>query len=94
MSLLTLDEARRAVVTSGRRLLRRCDTGDQFTVAVMLWGAGGLEGLSARDRALADRHRRVLDDVIALGYGAEAADELAGIASAAGFDPDRIDPAA
>ena len=94
MNLLTLDEARQVVVTSAWRLLRRCETRNELAIAAMLWGAGTLEGLSVRDRVLAGRHRRVLDGVIALGYGAEAADELAGISSAQGFDADSIDPAA
>jgi hypothetical protein len=94
MNLLTLDEARQVVVTSAWRLLRRGETRNELAIAAMLCGAGALEGLSVRDRVLAERHRRVLDEVIALGYGAEAADELAGISSAQGFDADSIDPTA
>jgi len=90
MNVLSLDEARLAIVTSARRLLRRCATDDPFTVVCMLWGAG-LEHLDGRDRTLADRHRQLLDVLIVAGYWAEAADELDGISSAAGLDDGRIE---
>jgi hypothetical protein len=94
MNLLTLDEARterrhldEAATAALRDPKRVGDCGDAV-------GRRRHRGFSVRDRVLAGPHRRVLDEVIALGYGAEAADELAGISSAEGFDADSIDPAA
>jgi hypothetical protein len=91
MTLLTVDEARAHVVTSARRLVERCTTDDPFTISALLWGAGAVEDLDVRDRRLAGRHRQVLDDLNALGYGDVATEELDGISSALGLDEDRFD---
>ncbi len=90
LRLLTLDEAREVVVHSAIRLLERCHTDEPFEVTAMLWGAGTLDRLDPADRALARRHRRVLDTVIELGYGAEIVDELDGVSSSAGLDEGRF----
>ncbi len=85
MTLWTLDEARAAVATSAAAILERtgCDFG---TRAYLVWGAGGMEGLSPVDEVLSRRHRRVLDALIELGYAWVAVEELEGLCSAAGID--------
>jgi hypothetical protein len=88
MTLLTVDEARAHVVASARHVVEHCTTDDPFTISALLWGAGAVDHLAARDRRLAGRHRRVLDELNALGYGDVAADALDGISSALGLDED------
>lgn len=89
MNLLTLDEARTTIATSGLRLVQRCDTTDPSAITAMLHGYSRPK-LTARDRGLVRRHRQTIDHVTALGYAAEANDELDGITSVAGLTPDAI----
>lgn len=92
MTLLTVDEARTRLVISARRLAEQCSNDDPFTISALLWGAGTVaDDLCPRDLRLAARHRRVLDELNAAGYGAVAADELDGISSALGLDDNRFD---
>ncbi len=85
MTLWTLDEARAAVVASAAAILSQaqCDLG---TRAYLVWGAGGIQELSAVDEVLSRRHREVLDAVIDQGYAWAAVEELEGLCSAAGID--------
>ncbi len=53
MNLLTLDEARQAVVVSAGSLLHLAECPDTHRLEQLLWGVGGLDGLSEDDRALA-----------------------------------------
>lgn len=84
MTLLTLDEARAEVCCSAIAILEQahCDLG---TRAHLVWGSGVVDGLSEADRALALRHRAVLDNIIVLGYEGEAIAEIEGCCSAAGL---------
>lgn len=85
--LLTVDEARSALIASAERLLTGADTDDVFHLAAMLWGAGDIPNqLNPHDRRYAERHRRTLDWLIAAGYQGEIVDELDGISSAVGLD--------
>ncbi len=91
MNLLTLDEARRAVVVSVGNLLHLAECRDTHRLEQLLWGVGGLDGLSEDDRALAYAHHRVLKAIEDQGYGWAAAEELEGICSAAGLAEGRRD---
>lgn len=90
MILYTVDEARAAVVASGRRLIAGCRSTDTFVVTALLWGAGDLDDstLDAGDRRLARRHRGVLDRLVDAGYGGDIVDELDGISSMCGLGDD------
>jgi hypothetical protein len=85
--LWTLDEARAAVAASAAAILdhAQCDLG---TRSYLVWGAGGMEGLSPADEVPSRRHRSALDALIELGYAWVAAEELEGLCSAAGIDGD------
>ncbi len=88
---LTIDEARRVVIASAGAVLAYASCGDNRRLEGVLWGRDGFDGQSLADQALARAHRRVLAHVEALGYGAEVADELEGICSAAGLEDGRRD---
>jgi hypothetical protein len=77
--LLTLDEARAAVVRSAARCVAesRCAPSG---LERMLWGQGG--DWSTTDRALAADHRQVLDEVARAGHGWIVAEQVEGIISA------------
>lgn len=83
--LWTLDEARAAVAASAAAVLdhARCDLAGR---AYLVWGAGGMDGLSPADEVLSRRHRWVIDALIELGYAWVAVEELEGLCSAAGID--------
>ena len=91
MMLLTIDEARRLVIASAGAVLAYASCGDNRRLEGVLWGRDGFEGESLPDQALARAHRRVLGHVERLGYGADMADELEGICSAAGLAEGRRD---
>ncbi len=91
MNMLTLDEARRAVVISAGNLLRWAECPDTHRLEQLLWGSDGLDDLSEVDLALAHDHHQVLEAVEAQGYGWAAAEELEGICSAAGLAEGRRD---
>ncbi len=90
--LLTIDEARARISTSALDLVRHCHARHPATVTAMLWGSGDLPGLDRHDTHVAEQHRHVLDDIVALGYLAEAHQQLDGIASAVGLPDGRITP--
>jgi hypothetical protein len=83
--LWTLDEARATVATSATAILDHAQC-DLDTRSYLVWGAGGMEGLSPADEVLSRRHRWVLDALIELGYAWVAVEELKGLCSAAGID--------
>jgi hypothetical protein len=85
MTLWTIDEAREALVASSTMLVEQASC-DANQLCLLLWGAGSIDGLAAGDRVLGMRHRAVLDNIIELGYGSEAVDEIEGVLSAAGLD--------
>ena len=89
--LLTIDEARRVVVASAGAVLAYAACDDNRRLEAVLWGRDDFEGQSLPDQALARAHRRVLATVEALGYGAELAEELEGVCSAAGLEDGRRD---
>lgn len=92
MNLLTLDEARRAVVVSAGSLVFLAECSNSHRLEQLLWGGdGGLDDLSEDDRALAHAHYRVLKAVEDQGYGWAAAEELEGICSAVGLAEGRRD---
>ncbi len=91
MNMFSLDEARRAVVVSAGNLLHLAECPDTHRLEQLLWGAGGLEGLSEDDRALAHAHQRVLKAIEDQDYGWAAAEELEGICSAVGLAEGRRD---
>jgi hypothetical protein len=88
--LKTIDEATEAVVSTACQIVEQAHAASPFDISAMLWGAGNYAALDSHDRALARRHRRQLDDVIALGYGYLIVDQLDGIASATGLDEGRF----
>jgi hypothetical protein len=77
--LLTLDEARSAVVRSAARCVAesRCAPSG---LQRMLWGQAG--EWSTADRALAAHHRQVLEEVARAGHGWIVAAQVEGIISA------------
>ena len=91
MILWSLDEARAAVAASATAVLSHAEC-DIATRAYLVWGAGGMEGLSAPDEALSRRHRFVLDALVELGYAWVAVEELEGLCSAAGLGDDDGEP--
>ena len=91
MNLLSLDEARRAVVVSAGNLLYLVECADTHRLERLLSGSDELVGLSEDDRALAHAHHRVLKAVGEQGYAWAAAEELEGICSAVGLAEGRRD---
>lgn len=89
--LMTVDEAQAAVVDTALAIVEHAHSTDPFEVSAMLWGAGNHAPLDRHDRALARRHRRMLDDIINLGYAGIIVDQLDGIASAAALDTGRFE---
>ena len=84
--LLTIDEARRVIVASAGNVLAYAACPDNGRLEAVLWGRDEFEGESVPDQALAGAHRRVLRHLEDLGYGADVAEELEGVCSAAGLD--------
>jgi hypothetical protein len=91
VTLLSIDEARRVVIASAGAVLAYAACPDTRRLEEVLWGREDFEGESMPDQALARAHRRVLAHVEALGYGAELAEELEGVCSAAGLEDGRRD---
>ncbi len=89
--LLNIEEARRVVVASAGAVLVYAACPDTRRLEEVLWGRDDFEGQGVPDQALARAHRRLLAHVEALGYGAELAQELEGICSAAGLADGRRD---
>ena len=85
LELLTVDEARTAVVRSAARCLQRAECPVDRKIA-MLWALPGGPGWTAEDEQLAVAHRVVLENVVAVGRADVYAPELLGIQSATGLD--------
>jgi hypothetical protein len=82
--LYTLDEARQLAVTSARVVIGRRHTNDAPVLHAMIRGEDNIQPTHPTDRRQAQRHRRILDQLSALGYGAEINDDLDGIIDALG----------
>ena len=82
MTLLTVDEARAAVVASAARLLRLAEC-SPATLELMLFGVDAGDDRGVNDHLLALEHHRVLEVVRSSGHGWIIEDELEGVASAA-----------
>ncbi len=91
MTLWSLDEARCAVVASATVVLTEAEC-DIATRGYLVWGAGGMDGLSSADQVLSVGHRCVLDTLVGLGYAWVAVEELEGVCSAAGICDDDREP--
>ena len=85
LELLTVDEARTAVVRSAARCLQRAECPPDGRIA-MLWALPGGPGWTAEDEQLAAGHRVILENVAAVGRADVIAPELLGIQSATGLD--------
>jgi hypothetical protein len=83
--LLTVDEARTAVVRSSLRCLTNA-TCNPIGMVAMLWGLPAGPTWSRTDAILASAQRRVLDSVAGCGHDWIIAAELEGILSATGLD--------
>ena len=79
--LLTVDEARAALVDSAARCLSGA-TGTPTTLLAMLWGLDVGPGPTAQTRKLAAAHRATLDAVTKAGHGWIIVEELQGVIDA------------
>ena len=82
--LLSLDEARAAVVASSARLLRWAE-GPPASLERMLWGLDPGAQAGVGDHLLAIEHAAVLEAVRAAGHDWVVPEQLEGIVAAAGL---------